>query len=231
MWVMNEKKLLRAEERIWYYPCQDDKDRPQLGYIRGDSFSVAVDAGHSREHVDEFYTALRREGLPLPTLTVLTHWHWDHTFGMHAVSGMTIAGEKTNSYLKDIKHRMCSGEISTAYWRQKDPHIALEYPEGMEIAVIPADFSFCGSMTIDAGNVHISLSETVSPHTDDSVLVYVQEEKALFLGDSLCGVYPTWEIDPVKMRQYIDTLERIDFDKCFSGHWGCDEPDALMELL
>ena len=30
----------------------------------------------------EIAAALEEEGLPLPQLTVLTHWHWDHTFGI-----------------------------------------------------------------------------------------------------------------------------------------------------
>ena len=75
-------KLIQVTDRVWYYPLDDTKDRPILGYIRGDHFSVAVDAGHSAEHVREFYAAIEAEGLPLPALTVITHWHWDHTFGM-----------------------------------------------------------------------------------------------------------------------------------------------------
>ena len=31
---------------------------------------------------------------------MITHWHYDHTFGMHAVSGFSIAHEKTNEFLK-----------------------------------------------------------------------------------------------------------------------------------
>ena len=78
-------KLERLTERIWVYPYEEERDRPNLNYIRGDRWSLAVDAGHSESHVREFYQALEDEGLPMPELTVLTHWHWDHTFGMHAI--------------------------------------------------------------------------------------------------------------------------------------------------
>ena len=67
--------LIRLTERIWYYPYEEARDRPNLGYIRGDRWSLAVDAGHSDAHVAEFYQALYEAGLPLPKLTVLTHWH------------------------------------------------------------------------------------------------------------------------------------------------------------
>ena len=81
-------KLYRLTERIWVYPYEETRDRPNLSYIRGDRWSLAVDAGHSEEHTRAFYRALEEAGLPLPALTVLTHWHWDHTFGMHAVHGL-----------------------------------------------------------------------------------------------------------------------------------------------
>ena len=50
-----------------------------LGYIRGERYSLAVDAGNSRRHVEKFYAALDAAELRRPDFTVLTHWHWDHT--------------------------------------------------------------------------------------------------------------------------------------------------------
>ena len=95
-------KLIRTTDRVYYYPFDDTKDRPILGYIRGDEFSVAVDAGHSAEHVADFYAAIEEEGLPLPEVTVITHWHWDHTFGMHAVAGKTVASRRTQAHLLEV---------------------------------------------------------------------------------------------------------------------------------
>ena len=75
-------ELIKITDRISYLPGEQRTDRPLLYYIRGDRYSVAVDAGNSRAHVELFYSALTAAGLPLPKLTVLTHWHWDHTFGL-----------------------------------------------------------------------------------------------------------------------------------------------------
>ena len=99
-------KLNRLTERIWIYPFEEERDRPNLGYVRGDRRSLAVDAGHSDAHVREFYGALEAAGLPLPDLTVLTHWHWDHTFGMHAVHGLTLANARTDQYLRQFRERV-----------------------------------------------------------------------------------------------------------------------------
>ena len=68
-------ELIKITDRISYLPGEQRTDRPLLYYIRGDRYSVAVDAGNSRAHVELFYSALTAAGLPLPKLTVLTHWH------------------------------------------------------------------------------------------------------------------------------------------------------------
>ena len=98
-------ELTKVTDCVWFYPFEKERDRPILGYIKGDHFSVAVDAGHSEAHTKEFYSALEEAGLPLPNITVLTHWHWDHTFGMHAVNGLCIANCITDSYLRQFKKK------------------------------------------------------------------------------------------------------------------------------
>ena len=96
-------ELTKVTDRVWYYPFEKERDRPILGYVKGDDWSLAVDAGHSREHTLEFYLALEKAGLPLPYITVLTHWHWDHSFGMNAIKGKCISNERTRNHLLEFK--------------------------------------------------------------------------------------------------------------------------------
>ena len=58
-------ELKQLTGRIWYYPYEQERDRPNLIYIRGDRWSLAVDAGHSDAHIAEFYSALEEAGFPL----------------------------------------------------------------------------------------------------------------------------------------------------------------------
>ena len=95
--------LTRISDRVYYLPAEERTDRPVLGYIKGDRYSLAIDAGNSSEHVDKFYGELRSWSLRLPDFTIITHWHWDHTFGMQAVSGKTVAGHFTNHRLGEIQ--------------------------------------------------------------------------------------------------------------------------------
>ena len=99
-------ELKRLSEHTWYLPFEEKRDRPNLCYIHGEKLNLAVDAGHSEDHTKEFYKALEEAGLPLPDITVITHWHWDHTLGMHAVHGLTLANEKTRQHIADFKHKI-----------------------------------------------------------------------------------------------------------------------------
>ena len=52
------KSLIHLTDRVWVYPYEQDRDRPNLGYVRGDRLCLAVDAGHSDDHIAGFYAAL-----------------------------------------------------------------------------------------------------------------------------------------------------------------------------
>ena len=68
-------KLQRISEHVWILPFNSPKDRPNLGYILGDEKALAVDAGHSSSHVEDFYDAIRSEALPLPQALGSYFWH------------------------------------------------------------------------------------------------------------------------------------------------------------
>ena len=223
-------KLERLTDRIWYMPFESDRDRPNLGYIKGDNWSLAIDAGHSEAHTREFYELLGKENLPLPSITAITHWHWDHTFGMHAINGLSIANSKTNQYIADIKNKI--EQNGPEEFLSFDESIRLEYAGNKQVIVTLADMVFSGEMTLDLGGVHVKLFEAEAPHTDDSTLVYVPEEKVLFLGDSTCGEFPTWKKDEVLARKLAATIEKIGPETCVEGHWQpVETADTLNDLL
>ena len=227
-------ELKRMTERIWYTPFEEERDRPSLAYIKGDRLALAVDAGHSREHVEEFYDALQREGLPLPDLTALTHWHWDHTFGMHAIHGLSIAGRQTDGYLREI----LADDPRTIQekYLKLDPHIYAEYKGGPDqggspVKVVSADIVFDETMDIDLGGVTAKLMHAPSPHTDDSVLIYIPEEKALFLGDAEGGTYPDWVRSPAKAEELARFVDKLSFEQALIGHWHVMTKKELLEDL
>lgn len=222
-------KLNKLNDYIYYTDYEDLRDRPSLGYIKGDKFSVAVDAGHSDEHLKEFYDLLKQNDLTLPQLTILTHWHWDHTFAMHAVNGLTLASEKTNKHLIDfINNQSLESDLE---FRKLDPSIGLEYPIGKKIIVKSADIIYRDKIIIDLQNTKLEVFETVSPHSDDCTLIYLPKEKVLFYGDSTSGEFPTWIADPVKSDKMIDIINELDIDIAIGGHWQIQNKQELIKSL
>ena len=63
--------LNRLTDRIYYLEHEPETDRPMLAYIRGDKWSLAIDAGYSSSHVADFYRAIEAEHLKKPDFTVI----------------------------------------------------------------------------------------------------------------------------------------------------------------
>ena len=223
-------ELKRLTEHIWMMPYEEERDRPNLCYVKGGRMSLAVDAGHSAAHVREFYALLEKENLPLPDLTVLTHWHWDHTFGMHAVHGLTLANERTNRYLAEWKEKIEKngpGEFLAIH-----ESIRREYPAGTEVTVKTADMVFSGEMTLDLGGCTVKVLQAEAPHTDDSTLVYVENDRVLFVGDSTCHDFFTGIKRADLCAKLADTIRKINPAVIMEGHWiPVPMEDTLEDLM
>ena len=149
--------LTKVTERIYYLINEKETDRPVIGYISGDKYSLMVDAGNSKKHVEKFNNFIEELNFKLPDYVAITHWHWEHSYGMHAVTGKTIACEITNEQLKvmakwqwtdeAMKKRLLTGEdIEFA-----DTNIRKEYKALQDIKVGPADIVFKSDLEIDLG--------------------------------------------------------------------------------
>lgn len=232
-------ELVKLSERIFYLPSEEENDRPKLGYIKGDKYAVAVDAGNSAEHVEKFYNALLEQGMKLPDFTVITHWHWDHTFGMHAVSGKTIASSRTNEKLKEVmkwnwseeamRERLDTGiEIEMC-----DRCIRVEYPDRSKIKIIPSELELEGRLRLQLGGISCELITADSPHSRDSVFVYVPEEKTIFVGDADGEDYydNNGKYEKHRLEAYKKLLKNINFETYVMGHGEPEKKEAIMEYL
>lgn len=223
-------KLIQVSERVWVLPFEEERDRPNLGYVRGDHWSLAIDAGHSDDHVALFYRALEDAGLPLPRLTALTHWHWDHTFGMHAIHGLSVANARTDAHLREFRKRL--EREGRGMFLALHESVGREYAGDKPVVVTPPDMVFSGEMALDLGGCHAMLFEAPSPHTDDATLVYVVNENVLFLGDACCGAFPDWGKDEALAKKLAKTIESIGASTCLEGHWTpVSTEDTIRDLL
>jgi glyoxylase-like metal-dependent hydrolase (beta-lactamase superfamily II) len=230
--------LTKVTERIYFLENDKEVDRPLVGYIKGDKYSLMVDAGNSRNHVEKFNNSIEKLNLRLPDYVAITHWHWDHTYGMNAVTGKTIACEITNERLKimskwqwteeAMSQRLLTGEdIEFA-----DTNIRKEYKVLQEIKVVPADIVFKNDLEINLGGLVVILKNVIAPHSEDSVIVYVPEEKVVFIGDAYSiDFYNNYKYDSGKLQNFINMLESLEFDTCFPGHSSPLKKAEIIEFL
>ncbi len=228
--------LIKLTDRIYRLPGQSETDQPNLYYVRGDLKSAAIDAGQSRRHVEEFYGALREEGLPLPSYTLITHWHWDHTFGLKYISGVSMASQLTKEKLEKVSR--WSWTTETMRKREETGEdiafcnecIRKEYPDLGMISVKTVDQGLDREREMDLGGVRLRLIPMDSPHSRDALLIYAPEEKALFVGDADCEDYyeNNGRYDPNRLKKYLAFIRSLDFDLYCIGH---DEPEGKQETI
>ena len=192
--------LQQLTDRVWTLPHDEASDRPVLTYIEGDQLSVAVDAGASPAHVREFYTAITDKGLTIPEITILTHWHWDHSFGLCATNGFTMASKQTAEKLREVATWAWTPEAMDKRLETHEEipfcheHICLEYRRPEWIQVTLPDMTLEGAGTMDIGGVTIACETCDSPHSRDALLV--SADGVLIIGDA--GYEDFYELD----RQY-----------------------------
>ncbi len=233
--------LEQVTDRIYVFPGEDfnGRDRPFLYFVRGDKLRLAVDAGNSPAHVKAFYAALKAAGHPTPDLTILTHWHWDHTFGLRAVKGLTLATQATNEVLRKVQtwawdpasmeERLASGEDIQAC----ADCIRREYDDPEKIRVVTADMEINGPVALDLGGITCQVIPQDSPHSRDGLFLYFPEEKALAVGDGESGDYYELDgqYDTRRLEAFLSFLDTLDYDLALPGHqmpWS--RADQLAEL-
>lgn len=71
-----------------------------------------------------------------------------------------------------------------------------------------------------------------APHTDDSTLIYVEDDKTLFLGDSTCDDFFAGIKRADLCEKLADTIRKIEPEICVEGHWTpVDTQDTLNDLM
>ena len=233
--------LIRVTERVYCFPGEDftGRDRPFLYYIRGDKLRLAVDAGNSPAHVKAFYAALKAAGHPAPDVTVLTHWHWDHSFGLSAVKGRTVATKAANDMLRQVRTWAWDEEAMEERLRTGEDIqacadcIRREYTDPEDIRVATAEMELEGPATLDLGGVTCRLIPQDSPHSRDGLFVYIPEEKALAVGDGESGDYYELDggYDPDRLKALLSFLEGLDYDLALPGHQAPWSREKQLEAL
>ena len=136
---------------------------------------VVVDTRSHPGHARELLADLAHlSSLPVGAV-VNTHHHWDHAFGNAAFVPVPIWG-----------HERCAARLRDEGALVRD-RLGLDYPaeaEGFaEVEIVPPDRTFDGSADLECGSRRIGLHYLGLGHTDNDIVVEVDDGAAVFAGD------------------------------------------------
>jgi glyoxylase-like metal-dependent hydrolase (beta-lactamase superfamily II) len=219
-------KLNQISPHVYWLPPDATTDRPILGAVAGERCTLIIDAGNSPAHAQQFQQALVGVKLAPPRFMVLTHWHWDHVFGTIAWPLPTFASVETQRKLSEmagldwsdaaLDERVAAG-IEIEFCRDM---MKLELPDQTQRRLIPPDIAFTTQVTLDLGGISSHLIHVGGDHAPDATIVYVPEERILFLGDC---IYPNLYHQPPcyttqRLFPLIDRLLSYEVDYYLEAH-------------
>lgn len=225
-------KLIKIKENVYCLEYRENTDRPNLGYILNDNIGYMIDAGNSKKHIKLFLKKIKKEKLPYPKYTIITHHHWDHSFGLKYLNSKSIGLKSTNNILLDHKNKLESHGIDYLIKNNDIPlfckdHINLEYKhKKKQINISPLDFCIIDDYKLE----NLSLLSFPSFHTPDTLIVLDNINKVLFLGDALCGKIDDFDfIDNLDtIQNQLEFLSNLDFEIAIESH---NKPINKEELL
>ncbi|SEN50028.1 Glyoxylase, beta-lactamase superfamily II [Mesobacillus persicus] len=203
-------------ERFWYQTPVSETDRPVLGMVVGDNKTLMIDAGNSEAHAQYFLEELAKRNVPKPDILALTHWHWDHIFGLSSLTEVvSIAQVETKEAMEKLIPLSWSDEALDERVQEGteiefcSTAIKKEFPHHRNIVIALPEVTFDDRIEVDVGGVTCVLQHVGGDHASDSVVIFVKEEKILFLGDSIyANIFASKTNYTVgKIRRLLDTLE------------------------
>jgi glyoxylase-like metal-dependent hydrolase (beta-lactamase superfamily II) len=188
---MSDHTLHEISPRVRWLTPDSTTDRPILGAITGARGTLLVDAGNSTAHARLLLDELARHDVAAPRFVMLTHWHWDHVFGSAALDLPTFAHAET----KRIVEIMARLDWSDAALDQRvadgteiafcQEMIKAELPDRSGLIIRPPEIGFTSELELDLGGVTCQIVHVGGDHSPDSSVVYVPEERVMFLGDCI----------------------------------------------
>jgi glyoxylase-like metal-dependent hydrolase (beta-lactamase superfamily II) len=176
---------------VWWFTPDGRTDRPALAAVAGATSTALLEVGASVAHTTSFLAALEPLGLPPVRAAVLTHWHWDHSFGGAALDVPIIAHRQTAAELAHqasldwsdaaLDARVEAGE-EIAFCRDM---IRIEIPDRSDLDIVLPQIVFDDHLELDLGGVHVSIDHVGGDHAADSCAFHVVEDELIVLGDCL----------------------------------------------
>ena len=145
-----------------------------IGLVVGPSGSLVIDTGSSPHQGAEIRAAAEAfAGVPV-TGVLVTHWHYDHLFGLAGFDGLPSWGHE---------------DLSSWLGREEAAQAAAEL--GFDVADLVAPVhGFALARVLDAGGRRVEALHFGPAHTETDVIAYVPDANLIFTGDLLESAGP-----------------------------------------
>jgi glyoxylase-like metal-dependent hydrolase (beta-lactamase superfamily II) len=156
----------------------------------------------SREMAEFIARAVR----PGVRYVILTHYHADHTYGAYLFPQADV-----------VAHERCRA-LLTKIGAQALEAAKVEAPELEEVSLRIPDITFeDGEITLLLGGELVRLIH-VPGHTEDSVMVYVEEDRVLFAADTVMPVPSIVDGDMDTFRASLRKVAELPVENLVQGH-------------
>ncbi|MGC6590273.1 MBL fold metallo-hydrolase [Paenibacillus sp. Dod16] len=218
--------LNKFSESIYYLSNQNDLERPTLGLVSGENYSLIIDGGNSVQHARDFLYEIENLKVPPVKYLVITHAHWDHFLGMNEFKATIIVNRLTNQIINDWRRYLYDDSSLKEYvdsmkMTSKCMEIIMnEIPKRDTFQLNSPDIIFEKSLQIDLGNKVCVLETIRSTHTDDSTIIYIPDEKVIFLGDGAYGTTTNslYHFKQSQLLLMIEDIQKYDATHFLLGH-------------
>lgn len=218
-----------------------ETDRPILGMVVGKEKTLMIDAGNSEAHAQLFLEMLKEQNISNPDFVALTHWHWDHIFGLPVLqNALSIAHSETKKEMNALVSYEWSDEALDARVKEGTEIefcadcIKKEFSEQTRnIQIIPPSLTFQKQLELDLGDVTCVLEHVGGDHSHDSVVIYIKEEKILFLGDCIYADIFSAKRNYTTKRTFklIQELEKFDAETYILSHGTAINRDEFSQEI
>ena len=229
-------KLIKIKDNIYIF-TPGKNDRPLFALIQGNQNSIIIDAGNSPLHSRLFLDSIKDIKLG-KTYIVLTHWHWDHTFGSSTLSYPIISTALTSKTINLMKNMSWDKESILLRTNNKLEfnfccnNLLKELKEPSADLIRLPDIVFCDSFCLNLDDTRkVNLIHIGGDHSPDSTIIHLPSEKIVFLGDCISPAIDMKSIYYTKSRfiPLLSNLINLKAEYYYESH--SSEPILLKDII
>ena len=193
------------------YAFIQDNCATNAGFIVSDEGVMVIDSLMTPTLAGKLFAAVRNVTSAPIRFLINTHFHGDHVFGNQYFLPAPI-----------VAHANCRDELIEKFDGNMQRYRARAelIPELDQIKMTLPDVTFEDRMSIRLGSREIQLSFHGRAHSNSDILLYLPEEKLLFVGDLAVNrtlpAFPDGHI--TKWLTVMEAVTKVDADTIVPGH-------------